>query len=111
MSSNHQTFNYIHCDVFASAPYSGNSLAVFTESAGLTSEQMLTITQELRHFESIFLHETDGRIVGSNLRSTQGVAVRRASRYRSGMHIAQTIWFGCENAIGHLSCKGGACCK
>nr|WP_321527137.1 PhzF family phenazine biosynthesis protein [uncultured Cohaesibacter sp.] len=62
MSPNKQLFNYIHCDVFASAPYSGNSLAVFTDSAGLTSEQMLTITQELRHFESIFLHETDGRI-------------------------------------------------
>lgn len=59
-----QVFNFIHCDVFATKPYSGNSLAVFTESEGLSGEQMLTITQELRHFESIFLSktETDGQV-------------------------------------------------
>jgi len=62
MSSSKQTFNFTHCDVFAIKPYSGNSLAVFTDSAGLSGEQMLTITQELRHFESIFLCETGGRI-------------------------------------------------
>lgn len=62
MSSTSQTFNFIHCDVFATKPYSGNSLAVLTDSEGLSGEQMLTITQELRHFESIFLSETDGQI-------------------------------------------------
>ena len=54
---------YIHCDVFAFAPYSGNSLAVFPDCADLTGNQMLSITQELRHFESIFLtpSEEDNR--------------------------------------------------
>lgn len=62
MSSVSQIYNYVHCDVFATKPYSGNSLAVFTGSKGLEGEQMLTITQELRHFESIFLSETNDRI-------------------------------------------------
>jgi predicted PhzF superfamily epimerase YddE/YHI9 len=38
--------NYVHVDVFSVLPYSGNSLAVFPESHGLTSAQMLRITQE-----------------------------------------------------------------
>lgn len=46
---------YIHVDVFSPRPYSGNSLAVFLDAAGLDSSQMATITKELRHFESIFL--------------------------------------------------------
>jgi PhzF family phenazine biosynthesis protein len=46
---------YYHVDVFADAPYSGNSLAVFPDAGGLDGRQMLRITQELRHFESIFL--------------------------------------------------------
>ncbi|WP_297541963.1 PhzF family phenazine biosynthesis protein [Roseovarius sp.] len=62
MSSRSGTFNFVHCDVFASRPYSGNSLAVFTDGAGLSGAQMLTVTQEMRHFESIFLTEADGRI-------------------------------------------------
>lgn len=46
--------DYINCDVFASAPYAGNSLAVFVDPPDLTALQMLAITQELRHFETIF---------------------------------------------------------
>lgn len=46
---------YVHCDVFAPTPYSGNSLAVFIDPPDLTDAQMLTITQELRHFETIFV--------------------------------------------------------
>ncbi|WP_432033349.1 PhzF family phenazine biosynthesis protein [Streptomyces antibioticus] len=46
---------YVHVDVFSSQPYSGNSLAVFPEAAGRTTRQMGSITQELRHFESVFL--------------------------------------------------------
>lgn len=56
------SYSFIHCDVFASRPYAGNSLAVFPDSEGLSPAQMLTMTQELRHFESIFLQEVDGRI-------------------------------------------------
>lgn len=46
---------YHHVDVFTERPYSGNSLAVFPDSRGLTGTQMDRITKELRHFESIFL--------------------------------------------------------
>lgn len=57
MTVNTRTFlDYIHVDVFSSRPFSGNSLAVFPTVAGrLTAQQMLAITQELRHFEAIFL--------------------------------------------------------
>lgn len=46
---------YHHVDVFTDRPYSGNSLAVFPEADPLTGAQMQAITQELRHFESVFL--------------------------------------------------------
>src|SRR5882757_6348725 len=46
---------YRHVDVFTSRPYSGNSLPVFVDPCGLSAEQMLRITRELRHFEAIFL--------------------------------------------------------
>ena len=46
---------YHHVDVFADAAYTGNSLAVFLDPPPLRSGQMLAITQELRHFETIFL--------------------------------------------------------
>jgi PhzF family phenazine biosynthesis protein len=49
---------YLHVDVFSSAPYSGNSLAVFPDARGLSADQMQRITQELRHFETIFLEPT-----------------------------------------------------
>ena len=46
---------YVHCDVFAARPFTGNSLAVFPDRQDLSAAQMLAITRELRHFESIFL--------------------------------------------------------
>jgi PhzF family phenazine biosynthesis protein len=49
-----------HVDVFTPRPYSGNSLAVFSEAAGLSGFQMERITKELRHFESIFLERHGG---------------------------------------------------
>lgn len=49
---------YDHVDVFSPRPYSGNSLAVFTEAGELKATQMAVITRELRHFESIFLEAT-----------------------------------------------------
>jgi PhzF family phenazine biosynthesis protein len=49
---------YTHADVFSAAPYCGNSLPVFVEAGGLTTEQMQRITRELRHFEAIFLEAT-----------------------------------------------------
>lgn len=50
---------YVHVDVFSPRPYSGNSLAVFPGAAGFTASQMLALTRELRHFESIFLEAQD----------------------------------------------------
>jgi len=50
---------YHHVDVFTRTPFSGNSLTVFLNENGLTSVQMLAITQEMQHFESVFLERTD----------------------------------------------------
>jgi trans-2,3-dihydro-3-hydroxyanthranilate isomerase len=46
---------YRHVDVFSQRPYGGNSVPVFRDARGLSAVQMLGITQELRHFEAIFL--------------------------------------------------------
>ena len=51
--------DYSHVDVFSRVPFGGNSLPVFPDAADLTAEQMLRITQEMRHFEAIFLQPTD----------------------------------------------------
>jgi trans-2,3-dihydro-3-hydroxyanthranilate isomerase len=51
--------DYVHVDVFTDTAYGGNSLAVFHSAGGLSGKQMLGITQEMRHFESIFLEPTD----------------------------------------------------
>jgi PhzF family phenazine biosynthesis protein len=50
---------YRHVDVFTRAPFSGNGLTVFPESAGLSAAQMQRVTQEMRQFESIFLVATE----------------------------------------------------
>jgi PhzF family phenazine biosynthesis protein len=49
---------YSHVDVFSRVPFGGNSLPVFADSAVLDAGQMLRITQELRHFEAVFLQAT-----------------------------------------------------
>jgi len=54
------TTDYVHVDVFSSLPYSGNSLAVFPDARGLTAMQMLRITRELRHFETVFFDRSLG---------------------------------------------------
>lgn len=53
------SLEYFLVDVFSHTPYSGNSLPVFPDAAGLSPQQMLRITQELRHFEAIFLESTN----------------------------------------------------
>jgi PhzF family phenazine biosynthesis protein len=48
--------DFQHADVFAEAPFTGNSVTVFmTGGRPLPAGQLLAITQEFRHFESIFL--------------------------------------------------------
>ena len=49
---------YSHVDVFSQSPFGGNSLPVFPDARDLSAEQMLRITQEMRHFEAIFLQPT-----------------------------------------------------
>ena len=62
------SLEYVHADVFTSEPYSGNSLAVFADAPDLGTDQMVRITQELHHFESIFLRPTnDGRTVSARV--------------------------------------------
>jgi PhzF family phenazine biosynthesis protein len=51
--------DYLHVDVFAPHAYMGNSLPVFNDASDLDGQQMLKITQELRHFEAIFLTSTN----------------------------------------------------
>ncbi len=50
--------DFQHVDVFAGEAFTGNSLTVFISTGSLTSGQLLTITQEFRHFESVFLTAT-----------------------------------------------------
>ena len=47
--------DFQHVDVFADAPFTGNSVTVFLLGGTLATGQLLAITQEFRHFESIFL--------------------------------------------------------
>lgn len=47
--------SYVHLDGFSSRPYSGNSLAIFTQAPPLGDQTLAAITWELHHFESIFL--------------------------------------------------------
>ena len=50
---------YSHVDVFSASPFGGNSLPVFLDAPDLTAQQMLRITQEMRHFEAVFVQATD----------------------------------------------------
>lgn len=52
-------YNYYHLDVFSKKAFNGNSLAVFPDATGLDARQMLSITQEMRHFETVFLTQTE----------------------------------------------------
>jgi trans-2,3-dihydro-3-hydroxyanthranilate isomerase len=47
--------SYHHVDVFADAAYTGNSLVVFIDPPPLRTGQMLRISREMRHFETIFV--------------------------------------------------------
>jgi trans-2,3-dihydro-3-hydroxyanthranilate isomerase len=57
-----RTYRYLHYDVFTDSPFEGNQLAVFPEPAGLTTEEMQTITREMNFSECTFIFppETPG---------------------------------------------------
>jgi trans-2,3-dihydro-3-hydroxyanthranilate isomerase len=46
---------YLHYDVFTGTPLVGNQLAVFTDAAGLSTEQMQAIAREMNFAESTFI--------------------------------------------------------
>jgi trans-2,3-dihydro-3-hydroxyanthranilate isomerase len=58
MSAPAADLGYYHVDVFASRPFTGNSLTVFPNAGGWPDAALMSITQELRHFESAFLEPT-----------------------------------------------------
>ena len=50
---------FLQVDVFASAPFTGNPLAVFPDAGHLTGEQMLQIAREMNLSESTFVTRRD----------------------------------------------------
>ncbi|KOP26990.1 phenazine biosynthesis protein [Hapalosiphon sp. MRB220] len=55
-------------DVFAEAKYTGNQLAVFTNAANLSSEQMLQIAKEINYSETTFVTSTETVSEGYDVR-------------------------------------------
>jgi hypothetical protein len=68
------SLDYMHVDVFADHPYRGNPLPVFVNPGPRSSAQMLQITQELRHFEAIFLESTADPSHQQEWSQLQGIA-------------------------------------
>jgi len=54
-----RTYRYLHYDVFTDVPFEGNQLAVFPEPAGLSTEEMQTITREMNFSECTFIFPPD----------------------------------------------------
>jgi trans-2,3-dihydro-3-hydroxyanthranilate isomerase len=55
-------------DVFAEAKYTGNQLAVFTNAASLSSEQMQQIAKEINYSETTFVTSTETVSGGYNVK-------------------------------------------
>jgi trans-2,3-dihydro-3-hydroxyanthranilate isomerase len=50
-----RTYRYLHLDVFTDSPFEGNQLAVFPQPAGLSDDDMQTITREMAFSECTFM--------------------------------------------------------
>ncbi len=57
---------YRHYDVFTDRPLTGNQLAVFPETAGLTADQMQAMTRETRFSECTFVQPPE--VAGTDVR-------------------------------------------
>jgi trans-2,3-dihydro-3-hydroxyanthranilate isomerase len=62
-----RAYRYLHYDVFTDRPLTGNQLAVFTDPAGLTTDEMTRITREKNFSECTFIlpaerDDTDVRV-------------------------------------------------
>ena len=55
-------YRYLHYDVFTDRPLTGNQLAVFTDPAGLTTDDMARITREMNFSECTFLFPPNSRV-------------------------------------------------
>lgn len=56
--SKQDLMHYFHLNVFSQHAYCGNALPVFLSSYGMSTQQMLRVTQELRQFETVFVDPT-----------------------------------------------------
>ena len=61
-----RTYRYLHYDVFTDTAFEGNQLAVFPEPAGLSTEEMQTITREMNFSECTFIFPPEAP--GTNVR-------------------------------------------
>ena len=61
-----RTYRYLHYDVFTDSPFEGNQLAVFPEPAGLSTEDMQTLTREMNFSECTFIFPSEAP--GTNVR-------------------------------------------
>jgi trans-2,3-dihydro-3-hydroxyanthranilate isomerase len=61
-----RTYRYLHYDVFTASPFEGNQLAVFPDPAGLSTEEMQTITREMNFSECTFIFPSEAP--GTNVR-------------------------------------------
>jgi trans-2,3-dihydro-3-hydroxyanthranilate isomerase len=86
------SLNFFHVDVFSPQPYSGNSIPVFYDAPSLSTSHLLEITQELRHFEAIFLQPT----------STPGLVNTRVFDMFEELAFAGHPLIGAAAALTHL---------
>lgn len=63
-----RTYRYLHLDVFTDSPFEGNQLGVFPEPAGLTTEEMQTITREMNFSECTFIFPAETPGTGARMR-------------------------------------------
>ena len=61
-----RTHRYLHYDVFTDSALTGNQLAVFTNPAGLSTDDMARITREMNYSECTFLQPPEQ--AGTDLR-------------------------------------------
>ena len=61
-----RTYRYLHYDVFTDSAFEGNQLAVFPEPAGLSTDEMQTITREMNFSECTFVFPAE--LAGTDVR-------------------------------------------
>jgi trans-2,3-dihydro-3-hydroxyanthranilate isomerase len=61
-----RVYRYLHYDVFTDTALTGNQLAVFTDPAGLTTEDMARVTREMNFSECTFIFPAE--LAGTDIR-------------------------------------------